>query len=98
MKRRALAVRRIVIDGISAAREPRAAAEGFRQSFNEALMKSYTEVKVVFRNLEDLDTLATLAGVPTPTSRFVLSVSFNSKPPEPVAVAAETAKPKVPTK
>lgn len=86
------------IEGVSAAREPRAAAEEFRQSFGETLTKSYSEVKVAFRNLEDLDTLATLAGVPTPTARFVLSVSFNSKPPPPGAASPEVAKPEVTTK
>jgi hypothetical protein len=88
----------LVIEGISAAREPRAAAEQFRQSLNETLTKNYTEVKVAFRNLEDLDTLATLAGVPTRTSRFVLNVSFNPKPPEPGAASAETPTPEVTTK
>lgn len=88
----------LMIEGISAAREPRGAAEAFRQSFSETLMKNYTEVKVAFRNLEDLDTLATLAGVPTPTSRFVLNVSFNPKPPEPGAASAETPTPEVTTK
>lgn len=88
----------LVIEGLSAAREPRAAAEEFRQTFSETLMKNYTDVKVAFRNLEDLDTLATLAGVPMPTARFVLSVSFNPKAPEPGAASTETAAPKETTK
>ncbi len=84
----------LVLDGISAAHEPRAAAEEFRQAFSEQLMKKYSDVKVSFRNLEDLDTAAMLAGVPTPTARFVLSVTFNPKPPEPGASAtAETPAP-----
>jgi hypothetical protein len=83
----------LVLEGVSAGTEPRAAAEAFRQSFSEQLMKTYSEVKVAFRNLEDLDTVATLAGVPTPTARFVLSVNFNPKPPalEPAATAAARA-------
>lgn len=83
----------LVIEGLSAAREPRAAAEEFRHAFSETLTKNYTDVKVAFRNLEDLDTLATLAGIPTPTARFVLSVSFNPKPPEAGAATAETPAP-----
>lgn len=78
----------LAVEGIGAAREPRAAAEEFRQLLAEQLMKSYRDVKVEFRNLEDLDTVVNLAGVPTPTARFSLNVTFNPKPPEPGDVAA----------
>ena len=82
----------LILEGIGAAREPRAAAEEFRQLLGEQLMQSYTDVKVEFRNLEDLDTVVNLAGVPTPSARFVLAVPFNPKPPEPAAPATKTAK------
>ena len=77
----------LAVEGIGAAREPRAAAEEFRQLLAEQLMKSYRDVKVEFRNLEDLDTVVNLAGVPTPTARFSLNVTFNPKPPEPGEVS-----------
>ena len=71
----------VTLEGLAAAREPRAAAEEFRQLLTEQLEKNYSEVKVTFRNLEDLDTLVNLSGVPTPSARFVLSVTFNPKDP-----------------
>ncbi|MGI8432839.1 MAG: PilN domain-containing protein [Chthoniobacterales bacterium] len=73
-----------VLEGISAASEPRAAAEEFRQLLIEQLGEKYSEVKVEFRNLEDLDTVVNLAGAPTATARFVVSVSFNPAAPAPV--------------
>ncbi len=69
----------VTLEGLAAAREPRAAAEEFRQLLSEQLEKAYTNVKVNFRNLEDLDTLISLAGSPTPSARFVLSVTFEPK-------------------
>ena len=75
----------IILEGIGAAREPRAAAEEFRQLLAEQLEKKYTEVKVNFKNLEDLDTVVNLAGVPTASARFVLNVSLNPAPPAPGA-------------
>lgn len=70
----------VALEGLAAAREPRAAAEEFRQLLTEQLEKNYAEVKVTFRNLEDLDTVVNLSGVPTPSARFILSISFNPKP------------------
>jgi hypothetical protein len=67
----------IALEGLAAAREPRAAAEEFRQLLTEQLEKNYGEVKVTFRNLEDLDTAVNLSGVSTPSARFILSVTFN---------------------
>ncbi|MDQ3197719.1 MAG: hypothetical protein M3Q46_00800 [Verrucomicrobiota bacterium] len=69
----------VTLEGLAAAREPRAAAEEFRQLLAEQLEKTYSDVKVNFRNLEDLDTLVSLAGAPTPSARFVLNVSFTPK-------------------
>jgi hypothetical protein len=70
----------VALEGLAAAREPRAAAEEFRQLLTEQLEKNYAEVKVTFRNLEDLDTVVNLSGVSTPSARFTLSISFNPKP------------------
>ena len=80
----------IALEGLAAAKEPRAAAEEFRQLLAEQLEKNYGEVKVIFRNLEDLDTTVNLSGVPTPSARFVLSVTFNPKPGD-AAKTEETA-------
>lgn len=81
----------IALEGLAAAREPRAAAEEFRQLLSEQLEKNYSEVKVTFRNLEDLDTAVNLSGVVTPSARFVLSVTFNPEPVDP-AKTEEPAK------
>ena len=54
-------------------------------SLIEQLEKNYSNVKVSFKNLEDLDTLVNLAGVPTASARFVLSISFDPKPTDPTS-------------
>ena len=69
----------VSLEGIAAAREPRAAAEDLRQLLIEQLEKDYRSVKVTFKNLEDLDTLVTLSGVPTASARFVLGITFHPK-------------------
>ncbi|MGH7939349.1 MAG: hypothetical protein ACRD5Z_05160, partial [Bryobacteraceae bacterium] len=78
----------LLVEGIAAAREPRAAAEEFRQLLMEQLAKNYSDVKVDFRNLEDLETPVNLAGIPTASARFVLNVSFS-----PTATTPGAAKP-----
>lgn len=89
------------LEGIAAAHEPRGAAEDFRQLLAEQLAKNYTEVKVEFRNLEDLDTVVNLAGVANASARFVLGVSFNPTAPKPTpaprapAAAKPAAKPQI---
>ncbi|HEY2713972.1 MAG TPA: hypothetical protein VGI60_15770 [Chthoniobacterales bacterium] len=72
----------VSLEGLAAAREPRAAAEELRQLLSEQLEKHYSDVKVTFKNLEDLDTLVDLAGVPTASARFVMNMIFNPKPPD----------------
>ncbi len=67
----------VSIEGVAAGREPRAAAEDLRQLVLEQLGKSYTEVKVEFKTLEDLDTIVNVAGANMPMARFVLTLSFN---------------------
>jgi len=69
----------VALEGLAAAREPRAAAEEFRQLLTEQLEKTYGEVTVTFRTLEDLETTVNLSGVSTPSARFILSVNFNPK-------------------
>jgi hypothetical protein len=88
----------VTLEGIAAAREPRAAAEEFRQLLNEQLeKKKYGEVKVNFKNLEDLDTMISLQGVPTASARFILSVTFDPTPGDRAKKTEKTDEPK-PTK
>ncbi|MEO8440763.1 MAG: hypothetical protein ABI540_11160 [Spartobacteria bacterium] len=69
----------VTLEGLAAAREPRHAAEEFRQLLAEEFEKNYHDVKVSFRNLEDLDTVVNLSGVPSASARFVLSVTFRAR-------------------
>jgi hypothetical protein len=78
----------VMIEGLAAGREPRAAAEELRQLLLEQLGQSYHNVKVEFKTLEDLDTLVKIGGANMAMARFGLSASFN---PE------ATAKPAPPT-
>jgi hypothetical protein len=90
----------VTLEGIAAAREPRAAAEEFRQLLNEQLEKNYGTVTVNFKNLEDLDTLINLSGMPTASARFILNVTFDPRPDDPSRKAekAEKAEPPKPGK
>ena len=81
----------VSIEGIAAGREPRAAAEELRQLLLEQLGRSYTEVKVEFRTLEDLDTIVNVAGSNMAMARFVLSVNFNPLTAEEAKSAATPA-------
>ncbi len=75
----------VMIEGLAAGREPRAAAEELRQLLLEQLGQSYHDVKVEFKTLEDLDTLVRIGGANMATARFSVSASFsqtaaNAKP------------------
>jgi hypothetical protein len=67
----------VMIEGLAAGREPRAAAEELRQLLLEQLSQSYHEVKVEFKTLEDLDTLVRIGGANTAMARFSVSASFS---------------------
>jgi hypothetical protein len=67
----------VMIEGLAAGREPRAAAEELRQLLLEQLGQTYHEVKVEFKTLEDLDTLVKIGGANMAMARFALSASFN---------------------
>jgi hypothetical protein len=67
----------VMVEGLAAGREPRAAAEELRQLLLEQLGQGYHDVKVEFKTLEDLDTLAKIGGANMPMARFALSLSFN---------------------
>ena len=67
----------VMVEGVAAGREPRAAAEDLRQLLLEQLSQHYGEVKVEFRTLEDLDTIVNVSGSSLAMARYVLSVTFN---------------------
>ncbi len=68
----------LTIEGVAAAREPRSAAEDLRQMLLEQLQKTYHEVKVEFKTLEDADTLANIGGVKTPMAHYAISATFTT--------------------
>jgi len=81
----------ITIDGVAAAREPRSAAEDLRQMLLEQLGKSYHDVKVEFKTLEDVETVANLSGTNVPMARYILSITFNpNAAAKPAATPAPT--------
>src|SRR3954447_15032340 len=67
----------VSIDGVAAGREPRAAAEDLRQLLVEQLSQTYHDVKVEFKGLEDLDTIANVSGTNMPMAHYILTVTFN---------------------
>lgn len=68
----------VAIEGLAAGREPRAAAEELRQLLLEQLGQSYSEVKVEFKSLEDLDTIVNIGGSNLNMARFGLTVGFHA--------------------
>jgi hypothetical protein len=64
------------IEGLAAGREPRAAAEELRQLLLEQLGQSYTDVKVEFKSLEDLDTIVNIGGSNLAMAHFGLNITF----------------------
>ena len=87
----------MTLDGSAAGSEPRAAAEELRQLLFEQLQQSYTDVKVEFKALEDLDTSVTIAGSTMPLAHFVLGISFSPISPE-AAKASLAVVPRTPKK
>lgn len=67
----------VSILGIAAGREPRAAAEELRQLLTEQFGENYSDVKVEFKTLEDLDTLVNVAGTSMAVARYSLGMTFN---------------------
>ena len=66
----------VAVEGVAAGREPRAVAEDLRQMLVEQLGESYREVKVEFKALEDLDTLANVGGTNMAMAHYILTVTF----------------------
>jgi hypothetical protein len=75
----------IVIEGLAAGREPRAAAEELRQLLLEQLGQSYNEVKVEFKALEDLDTIVNIGGANMAMARFSINANFSTIAAKPSA-------------
>ena len=73
----------VSIEGLAAGREPRAAAEELRQLLLEQLGQSYSEVKVEFKSLEDLDTIVNIGGANMAMARFGLNVNFATSAAKP---------------
>ena len=78
----------VALEGMAAGREPRAAAEELRQLLTEQLGQVYTDVKVEFRTLEDLDTIVKIAGANMTMARYTLNATFNAASPEAAKAAA----------
>jgi hypothetical protein len=75
----------VTVEGVAAAREARAAAEDLRQMLTEQLSQVYHDVKVEFKTLEDLETIANVGGVNMPMARYILTVNFSSQKAKPEA-------------
>jgi hypothetical protein len=86
----------VVIDGLAAGREPRAAAEELRQLLLEQLGQSYSEVKVEFKALEDLDTIVNIGGSNMAMARFGINATFatSAAKPSPTPGRTRTREPK----
>lgn len=87
----------VAIEGLAAGREPRAAAEELRQLLLEQLGQSYSEVKVEFKTLEDLDTIVNIGGSNLAMARFGLGVTFSTaaaKPSKPSPTPGRTRTPR----
>jgi hypothetical protein len=83
----------VMIEGLAADREPRAAAEELRQLLLEQLGQSYHDVKVEFKTLEDLDTLVRIGGANMAMARFSVSASFSqTATAKPAATTGKTPK------
>lgn len=82
----------VIIEGLAAGREPRAAAEELRQLLLEQLGQSYHDVKVEFKTLEDLDTLVKIGGANMAMARFGVSASFNPTAGKAAATPARSSK------
>jgi hypothetical protein len=66
----------VSIEGLAAGREPRGAAEELRQLLLEQLGQSYSDVKVEFKALEDLDTIVNIGGSNMAMARFGITATF----------------------
>ncbi len=82
------------IQGLAAGREARGAAEELRQLLSEQLSQSYSEVKVEFKTLEDLDNIINVGGANMAIARYSIDVTLNSTAEAPKAETNPTRNPK----
>lgn len=81
----------ISIEGVAAGREPRSVAEDLRQMLLEQLKGIYSDVRVEFKSLEDVDQIVIVGGTHMAMAHYTLTVTFQ---PHPVAKPAATPVPK----
>jgi hypothetical protein len=81
----------ISIEGVAAGREPRSVAEDLRQMLLEQLKQIYTEVRVEFKSLEDVDQIVIVGGTHMSMAHYTLTIMLQSQA---VAKAAPTPSPK----
>ena len=83
----------VSIEGVAAGREPRAVAEDLRQMLLEQLGQSYSDVKIEFKTLEDLDTMVNISGSNMGMARYALTITFSQNPPAKPGASPANAKP-----
>lgn len=66
----------VIVEGVAAGREPRSVAEDLRQMLLEQLKLVYSDVKVEFRSLEDLDQIVIVGGTHMAMARYTLGINF----------------------
>jgi hypothetical protein len=86
----------VVVEGLAAGREPRAAAEELRQLLAEQLGQTYKEVKVEFKTLEDLDTIVNIGGSSQAMARFGINATFTTREAKPSATPGPRTKTREP--
>ena len=85
----------LIVEGLAAGREPRAAAEELRQLLAEQLGQTYKDVKVEFKALEDLDTIVNIGGSNQAMSRFGINATFATKESKPSGTPAPGPRTKI---
>lgn len=80
----------VSIEGVAAGREARSVAEDLRQMLLEQLKKTYSEVKVEFKSLEDVDQIVIVGGTHMAMAHYTLTITFQ---PQATPKAAPTPAP-----
>jgi hypothetical protein len=77
----------VVLEGLAAGAVPRAAAEQFRITLNDALSRAYKGAAATFRSLDETASAVTLGGSQIPTARFTIDVKLDRAANLPVLAA-----------
>ena len=75
----------LTIEGMAAGREPRSVAEDLRQMLLEQLKRTYSDVKVEFKSLEDVDQIVLVSGTHMAMAKYTLSINFKPGTEKPSA-------------